>query len=382
MRRLVRADCIDVGSHLDERVDLVIGDPPYASMRDWGAFSDEWREPDRDEYASLPRPLRRLVDLASTTHSLPMAAYVTFMATRTLAIRAVLAPGWSLYCFCDDAASGHLRVLLDAVLGRRRFCNTLIWRRSVANNLPSAKWKRDVDHVHYYRDRGATWNQPWVPHDPEYVEKHYKPVNELLGGVDERRAANVLALMPVQLNGEISAVRQEERRAASTKSSKSATLDRPRTVRNTEPFLGVRPPPGRAWRWKRETMERLHAEGRLFVSPTGKALRYIRYLDETPGQRHGSIFLDDAPPSAREYLDYPTQKPMSLIRRLIEASSDPGDLVLDPFCGSGTTLAVAEQLGRRWIGFDVGDAALAVAVPRLEAECHTLLGGSVEVVVR
>ena len=426
MRLLARRDCIDLPCYVRfASVDLVVADPPYNSGRDWAAFDDRFGPPDDAELHALPSDLRDLVHLAGRVHSESMAGYLCFMAARLAIVARVMKPSASIYVFCDDAANGYLRLAMDSIFGPRRFCNELVWKRSQANNLPGSKWKRDADRMLFYRGPGFTWNQCWLPHDPEYVRQHYKPLSctkEENTGRPGRKAAVGGVLMPEQLAGAIKNKQHDDRLATSTKALKSNTLDGQarvrvadhptrggtrskkanpvrrvseqeatsnyaseydpgkRAKRNTAPFLGVSPPPGRAWRWKRETMERLHADGRLMVSPTGKSLRYIRFLDETPGQRHGSVFLDDPPPSAKEYRGWPTAKPESLTRKLIEASSNPGDLVLDPFMGSGTTCAVAEQLGRQWAGFDRQPDAVRIARERLAAECHHLFGGDVEVV--
>lgn len=410
-------------------VDMVVADPPYFSQRDWGAFSDEWDGVNESEWTALHAGARAIVEAARVAHSEPLAAYLTFMGVRLEAARVAMAKHASIYVFCDDAANGWLRTLMDAVFGKNRFCNELVWKRSRANNLPGSKWKRDADRILFYRGAKATWNQPWIPLDPEYVKQHYKPLSEITGGKANGMGRTVdKGLMPKAMDAEGVEERlatwdgahradasegykgdKTERLAQSVATSKPAAwsysepspedgerlarteqtvfprlshghqqAERP-DRRHKEPFLGVSPPPGRHWRWTRETMERLHAEGRLIVSPTGKSLRYIHFLDESKGQRHGSLFLDDPPPSSAEFTGYPTQKPLSLLRRLIEASSNPDDLVIDPFCGSGTTLVAAEQAGRRWAGCDDSPLARQVAVPRLEAECHGLFGGDVTV---
>ena len=498
MRKLVRADCIQLLQHVEEAsVDAVIADPPYNSGRDWAAFDDRFGPPNPEELNALSADLRDLVGLVARMHSPSMAGYVCFMAARLSIIARCMKPSASIYLFCDDTANGYLRLVMDSVFGRGKFCNELVWKRSAANNLPGSKWKRDSDRILFYRGPGSTWNQPWLPHDPEYVRQHYRPLSELHGrhagrladvrggdggvmfiernmepglereahvtpacrpaqgerpgasapshksnawqsnagrpaavhpactkeedtGRPGRKAKESSAvLMPEQLKGAIAAKQHDERLArslpermpaameegrparldAADRGGTRARVDNPRrgavhectsnyasehepakrAKRNTAPFLGVSPPPGRAWRWKRETMERLHEEGRLLVSPTGKSLRYIRFLDETPGQRHGSLFLADPPPSSREYKGWPTAKPEALIRRLVEASSNPGDVVLDPFMGSGTTLAVAEALGRGWAGFDRQADALRIARARMEEACHDLFGGDIEV---
>ena len=129
-----------------------------------------------------------------------------------------------------------------------------------------------------------------------------------------------------------------------------------------------RQPPAKGWRFSETTMARLHAEGRIFYRGEGKRPRVKRYLDEMKGTRVGSVWTDlpNVHPWSSERLGYPTQKPISLLERILSASSDSGDVVLDPFCGCGTALVAAQKLDRKWIGIDVTYLSIAVMRARLK----------------
>ena len=240
-------------------------------------------------------------------------------------------PTGSLYLHCDPTASHYLKVVMDAIFGAKGFRSDITWRRTRPKGLAFRGYPNSADQLLYYSQSDAfTWNRPFAPHDPAYVAKFYRHVEP---GTGRRYRLDNLA---------------------------NPNKDRPNL---TYEFLGVR----RVWRWTRERMQAAYDAGRVVQLKPGRVPRYKRYLDEMPGTPVDTIWEDvkSVQPHAAERLGYPTQKPVALLERIIKASSNPGDLVLDPFCGCGTTVAAARQLGRQWAGIDISPVAVDVIRERL-----------------
>ena len=336
----------------DESVDLVYLDPPFNSARDYNvlfkqakkdenqaqitAFTDTWQWSKRryEEFFDDSRNAR-LFDLMKSLHDIlgtsEMMAYLLMMAPRVLELHRVLKRTGSLYLHCDPVASHYLKILLDVAFGPHRFVNEITWKRTSSHN-DSMKWMAVADTIFYYcKGRERVWNPQFLGHDPAYVHDFYRHEDE--GGV--YRLDHVI---------------------------RSATMGlRPNL---TYEYKGYTPPYG--WRVVREKLEKLDAEGRIEWSGTGRP--YLkRYLHEQRGTRISSL-ITDIPPigaQAQERMGYPTQKPLALLERIVSASSNPGDLVLDPFCGCGTAVVAAEKLGRKWIGIDITYIALDLMISRL-----------------
>jgi DNA modification methylase len=258
-----------------------------------------------------------------------MLAYLVEMAVRLVELHRVLKPTGSLYLHCDPTASHYLKLMLDAVFGPKNFVNEIVWKRTSSHN-DSVRFGRVHDVLLLYgKSDRPRFNVLRTELDPAYVEKVYRQVDEQ---GRRYRLDNISApggRGPVYEWGGIT----------------------------------------QAWRYTKANMERLHREGRIKTYPDGRAMinAYVRYLDENEGQPvqdwWDDIGVIAAP--AKERLGYPTQKPLALLERIIEASSNPGDVVLDPFCGCGTALVAAQKLGRRWIGIDITYLAIAVMQARL-----------------
>ncbi|HUV04526.1 MAG TPA: site-specific DNA-methyltransferase [Armatimonadota bacterium] len=336
----------------DESVDLVYLDPPFNSARDYNvlfkqakkdenqaqitAFTDTWQWSKRryEEFFEDPRNAR-LFDLMESLYRIlgqsEMMAYLLMMAPRVLELHRVLKRTGSLYLHCDPVASHYLKILLDVAFGPQRFVNEITWKRTSSHN-DSMKWMAVADTIFYYcKGRERVWNPQFLGHDPAYVHEFYRHEDER--GV--YRLDHVI---------------------------RSATMGlRPNL---TYEYKGYTPPYG--WRVVREKLEKLDAEGRIEWSGTGRP--YLkRYLHEQRGTRISSL-ITDIPPigaQAQERMGYPTQKPLALLERIVSASSNPGDLVLDPFCGCGTAVVAAEKLGRKWIGIDITYIALDLMISRL-----------------
>lgn len=357
---LYHGDCLDVlRAFPDACVDLIYLDPPFNSNRDFFgrdgniAFRDRWRwdEQARREAASLEKTLSGTPGeaLMPALHSLlgesGMAAYLVLMANRLTELRRVLKGTGNLYLHCDPTASHYLKAVLDAIFGGRNFRNEIIWKRSVSKNLARRNFAASHDVLfRYAKTKGARFTAQHIPHDPEYARKRF-------------------------------GYRDADGRRYRLDDLTNPARNRPNL---TYEFLGVT----RVWRWTRERMMKAWENGRIVLRSPGAVPRYKVWLEDCPGKAVGDVWDDISPLWGHaEYLGYPTQKPVALLERVILASSNPGDVVLDPFCGTGTTLHAAQKLGRRWAGIDKEPLALSVASRRMRAafpECVFARGESVD----
>jgi DNA modification methylase len=271
-----------------------------------------------------------------------MMAYLVMMARRLLELRRVLKPTGSIYLHCDPAASHYLKIVLDSVFGKTRFGSEISWKRSSAHN--DAKQGRKLpgnirDTILFYtKSEDWTWNWLYTPYDEDYVEHFYTHVDEETG-----RRYRLGDLTAAKSGGDVS-----------------------------YEFHGTRPYKGRYWAYSRENLEKFHAEGRLYFPKSGGPPSYKRYFDEMPGVPLQNDWADIRPVPANEYLGYPTQKPLALLERIVQASSNEGDVVLDPFCGCGTAVHAAQKLGRKWIGIDITHLAIALIEKRLKDAFHNV----------
>ena len=255
------------------------------------------------------------------------------MAVRLIELHRVLKPTGSLYLHCDPTASHYLKILLDAVFGARLFHNEIVWKRTSSHGNVSANYGDVTDTIFYYtKSNTVTWHKPYVPLTDENIKKKYSMV---------------------EANG----------RRYTTRDLRNPGV-RPNLHYE---YKGYKPHPN-GWSISRELMEKYDAEGRLYFpkSEDGR-IRLKLYLDESSGRAIQNLW-DDIPPinsQAQERMGYPTQKPVALLERILSTSSNPGDVVLDPFCGCGTTVHAAEKLGRQWIGIDVTHLAIGLIETRL-----------------
>jgi site-specific DNA-methyltransferase (adenine-specific) len=258
-------------------------------------------------------------------------AYLDFLRPRLAELARVLKETGSLYCQCDHHASHQVRGLLNEFL---QFRSEIIWRRTNSKGLAFRGYPNNHDTIFYYTvgDR-FTWHRPFRANDPEYVRRFYRHVEP---GTGRRYRLSDLT---------------------------NPNPERPNLTYEWNGHV-------RVWRWTRARMQEAHGKGLIHYTSTGLACQK-RYLDEMRGRAVDTVWDDIAPIQAQsaERIGYPTQKPVALLERIISASSDPGDVVLDAFCGSGTALIAAEKLGRRWIGMDVSPEACALAARRLSEIC-------------
>ena len=370
----------------NESVDLIYLDPPFNSRATYNilfreksgeesaaqitAFDDTWHW-DLGAAAAyhdvMTNGPAKLVDLLDAMHKFlgqnDMMAYLTMMAQRMVELHRVLKPTGSLYLHCDPTASHYIKLLLDGTFGARAFLTEITWKRTSAHS-DTRQGRRQHGRIHdiifvYAKGDQWTWNPLYTEYDKEYVDEFYRHVEE---GTGRRyRTSDLTAARP---GGD---TEYDWRIKRPPDGAWQADLDEgwKTPVRGWE-YKGIRPYARRYWGYSQENMRDFAEQGRLVYTRSGMP-RYKRYLDEMPGVSLQDVWTDIPPIAARarERLSYPTQKPEALLERIIASSSNEGDVVLDPFCGCGTTVAVAERLGRKWIGIDITHIAIALLKSRL-----------------
>ena len=346
----------------DACVDLVYLDPPFNSNADYNvlfreasgeasqaqfhAFTDTWTWADAAETYNVfidTCPKAAVVDMMQSLFGFlrnsPMMAYLAMMAPRLVELHRVLKPTGSLYLHCDPTASHYLRILLDGIFGAQNYRNEIIWKRrygTFSTVHTSNKFGNSTDTILFYAKSDENIFQPQYSFDDptyqSYLEKAFRFVDE---------------------NG---------RRYRIDNLANPAY--RPNLIYQ---YKGYKPP-ANGWAISREKMQLWDKEGRLHFpkNPKGRIQRK-RFLDEVKGKPVQNLWDDIEMISSQsdERLGFPTQKPQALLERIIEASSNAGGLVLDPFCGCGTTIHAAQKLGRGWIGIDVTYLAINLIKRRL-----------------
>jgi DNA modification methylase len=311
-------DNLDQLRKLPEKcVDLIYIDPPFNSNRNYEVFWGETKEK------------RAFEDRHTSTQ-----AYIEFMRPRCVELARVLKKTGSFYYHCDWHASHYVKVMLDQIFGENDFRSEIVWRRTNAKGLAFRGFPNNHDTILYYADAdGFTWNRQFKEYNPDYIAAFYRFVEQ---GTGRRYRLSDLT---------------------------NPNRNRPNL---TYEWKGHK----RVWRWTKERMEEADKKGIIHYSSTGLASQK-RYLDEMQGQPIDTVWEDILPVQAQagERLGYPTQKPLALLERIIKASSNENDIVLDAFCGCGTALVAAQKLKRQWIGIDVSPTACRVMAKRLKKDC-------------
>lgn len=333
-----------------ESVDLIYLDPPFNSNASYNvlfaeqdgtraasqieAFTDTWRW-DQAAVANYERTVEqggKVADalMAMRTFLGPsnMLAYLSMMAPRLVELRRVLKSTGSIYLHCDPTSSHYLKLLMDAVFAPERFFAEIVWKRTSAHS-DAKQGRQQYGHIHdillcYTVSDSWKWNPIYLPHTTDYIKSKY-PYTE--AGTGRRYGFD--------------------------------NLTGPGGAAKGNPFyevMGV----SHYWRYSRERMAQLIEAGLVVQPSPGAVPRFKRYLDENLGVPLQDVWTDISPinSQAQERLGYPTQKPLALLERIITASSNPGDVLLDPFCGCGTAVDAAQRLGRQWIGIDITHLAI------------------------
>jgi len=342
----------------DESVDLVYLDPPFNSRQDYNvlfaekdgsqsssqihAFEDtwEWNLEAQRCYEQIVEQGGRVADALRAFKTFlfnsDMMAYLAMMAPRLIELRRVLKETGSIYLHCDPTASHYLKILMDAVFGPQFFRNEITWKRKAGRgetNKAAIRFGVSADTILFFaKSKAASFNRQYRPSNEKYIATKftYKDNDGRVYRLDNITSPSY----------------------------------RPNLVYKYKGY----PPPKNGWAVSPARMAEMDAEGRLYLPvDKSKRIQRKRFLDELEGETVDSLW-DDIPPinsQAAERLGYPTQKPEALLERIIKASSNEGDVVLDPFCGCGTTVQVAQRLNRRWIGIDITHLAIGLIKKRL-----------------
>ena len=375
----------------DESVDLIYLDPTFNSKRDYNllfktpkppkqsdgkaalkveepqaeyadasitAFEDTWHwgQQAEDEFREILRCGH--TDVAELMQALraflkenDMMAYLVMMCNRLLELHHVLKPTGSLYLHCDPTASHYLKIVLDGVFGKENYLNEISWKRTHSHG--SAKRYGPLHDTIFYYGKSSlySWTFPKESHESNYIQKHFRNVEESSGRI----------FQAISLTG------------AGTRAGDSG-----------KPWRGIDPTAvGRRWALPndllsqigfksgttQEKLDALHSAQMIYwPSKEGGTPRLKHFADELNGKAVGDVWIDIDPISAQaqERLGYPTQKPLALLERIISASSNEGDVVLDPFCGCGTAVHAAEKLKRQWIGIDITHLAVSLIEKRMK----------------
>ncbi len=358
--RLYYGDNLDIlQNHIaDESVDLIYIDPPFNSNQAYNvifreadgvsseaqiqAFEDTWQwgEATEQAYHTLvvtapPRLVDTLKHFRGFLTTTNLMAYLVMMGVRLVELHRVLKPTGGFYLHCDATASHYLKIILDQIFETENFRNEIVWQKIRTEKAQSGQFAKLQDVILFYSKQDRyTFNQQRTPPSQEYINKYYTSVEP-----DTGRRYQLISF----LQGGQGPPRQFGER-------------------------WLEPPSGRHWIWSQERIDQAMKEGLLVFTDPNKP-RLKRYLDEYGGRNVGSIWVDIPPinSQARERLGYPTQKPEALLERIINASSNEGDIVLDAFCGCGTTITVAQRLKRRWIGIDITHLAISIIKHRLQS---------------
>ncbi len=353
MNKLYFGDNLHVlRTHIEkESVDLIYLDPPFNSKRDYNllfktpkghssdaqitAFEDSWHwgQEAETEFGELLKQSN--TDVAELIRALrfflgenDMMAYLTMMANRLIELHRVLKPTGSLYLHCDPTASHYLKIVLDSVFGTENFRNEIPWKRSTAHS-DSGKYANLHDVILFYsKSESHTFNPQYEPYEESYIKTYYRHKDEKGIFLDRDLSAKGL-------------------------SGGGYTYE----WKGKEGY----------WRCPMKTMQRYEKEDRIYYTKNNTP-RLKQYLNDMPGIPVPDIWTDinAVNSQAAERLGYPTQKPLALLERIIQTSSNEGDVILDPFCGCGTAIHAAQKLKRQWIGIDITVLAISLIEKRLK----------------
>ena len=312
----------------DACVDLIYIDPPFSSNYNFEIFWAETKEKQPFEDRS-----------AGTL------AYIDYMRPRCVELARVLKKTGAFYYHCDWHVSHYVKVMLDEILGENNFHNEVIWKRTTTNYKQRAGEFGPAHDVLFFYSKGAsdwTFNTQYVAYSQDYIESQYPFVEE---GTGRRYRKEGLTTTKGGTGTEYEWIGPDE--------------------------CKLRLDPGKYWVYSQAKMQELERQGRIIYTSAGMP-KYKRYLDEVSGKALDDVWddIDLMHRKAQERLGYPTQKPLALLERIIQIHSNPNDIVLDAFCGSGTAIVAAQKLNRRWIGIDISPTACRVVAKRLHDICH------------
>lgn len=304
-------------------IELVYIDPPYSTDRVFSTRSIYYRDDvdlDKGEFAY--------------EDNLSGSEYLEFLRERLVIIHELLSESGSIYLHLDEEYAFQVKVIMDEIFGKDKFINWITRRKCSSKNYTRNQYGDITDYLMYYsKTEEPIWNRPYREWKKDHAKKEYPKVEEETG----RR----FKLVPIYAQGE-------------------------RNGKTAEPWKGMEPPEGKHWFTTPEKLDRLDEEGRIYWSRNGNPRKKV-YLDESDGVPYTNLWMNfrDAHNQNVDVTGYPTEKNQDMLEMIVEASSNKGGLVLDCFCGSGTTLAAASNLERKWIGIDSSELATEVSRDRL-----------------
>ena len=338
----------------DASVDLVYLDPPFNSQQSYNvlfrehdtswspaqieAFEDTWHWTTDTEHTfhdvlnSTSTVAKLLSAIVEGVGRNDVTAYLVMMTIRLIELHRVLKPNGSLFLHCDPTMSHYIKLVLDQIFGSTHFRNEIVWKRFSSHGNVYRSFGR-VHDILLFCTKGDnyTWNQVYRPLKEDYVKSFFT--------YTEPETSRIYRLQNVF----------------------NPNKNRPNLTYEWNGHV-------RVWKWTKERMQQLHDAGLLVYSKTGLIKGMKQYLDESKGEKLPDIW-DDIKPIGQtqdKNLGYQTQKPLSLLERIINVASNEGDIILDPFCGCGTALVAAEKLKRKWTGIDITHLAINVMRQRLQ----------------
>ena len=377
-RTLWTGDNLDVLRGMNsECVDLIYLDPPFNSNRNYAApigskaagaaFKDTWTLSDLDVawmglIADVHPAVYKVIDTAGTTHGKGMQSYLCMMGVRLLEMRRILKDAGSIYLHCDPTAGHYLKLLMDSIFGAESFKAEITWRRTSAHS-DSRTFGNVSDRLLFYGGSPIYADSVRTPLNEDYVSSHYRYTDErgvygdgdLTGpGLSQGESGKPWRNYNPDAFGRCWSV---------PKTGKYATWIEANIIPG---YKKITSPLGR--------LDALAEADMLHFTPKGYVPRLKRYLKANPGQVPNNVWTDIPPVNsqAKERTGYPTQKPLALMERIIKASSNPEDMVLDPFCGCATTCVASDRLERQWVGIDISPNAIRQVNDRLRQTMGSL----------
>lgn len=325
VRRLYQGDNVDVlsmllhNTEIVQKVKLIYIDPPYNTG---GAFET--------------RDFKHAYN-----DNLSVEQYLNFMRVRLELMRAILSDDGSIYVHLDSNMVFDVKVLMDQIFGRHNFRNMITRKKCKSKNFTKKAYGNISDYILFYtKSSEYTWNRPYDEWSNDKILKEYPYIEEQTG----RRYKKVPIHAPGVRNGA-----------------------------SGSEWRGMSPPPGKHWQFTPDKLDDMDKNGEIYWSSNGNPRRKV-FLDHSNGIAVQDIWMDflDINNQNTHITGYPTEKNIDMVKRIINASSCPGDIVLDAFAGSGTTLCAAEELNRQWIGIDIGDEAIRTIFERFEKGTHRM----------
>ncbi len=360
-----------------ECIDLIYLDPPFNSNQDYAApigsiaagaaFKDTWTLSDIDvhehgELADRNPAAYSVIEAARNASGKSMMSYLIMMAVRLIEMERILKPTGSIYLHCDPTAGHYLKLLMDSVFGSVNFRNHIVWKRTSVHNS-AKRWGPNLDSILFYtKSDKFTWNKVYQPYDQDYIDRFYRyedktgrfQVGDLTGaGIRYGDSGRPWRGVNPSAKGRHWAVPLK-------------VLSRVYPGQSLSEFS------------TQQKLDMLDDAGMVYWPVKGKTPRLKRYLDMSKGVPLQELVADIKPigSHAKERTGYPTQKPIALLDRIIEASSNEGDIVFDPFCGCATTLVAADRLERQWAGIDLSPLAVKLVNERISEDRGALWGGA------